>query len=176
MRFGFILKPMRRLLPVLALLVFAGCFGPPHDVLRRPERRSFVVPRNYDYRKDYRLNTTRLMAAIQDWMGTPYCMGGTTKRCIDCSAFVKNVFKKVNGAKLPRKTTALYKKGRSVLRNDLAVGDLVFFHNQRRKISHVGIYVGDGLFAHASTTVGVTRTSINDPYFTKHYAGARRLF
>ncbi len=167
---------MRLFLLILVLTSIPGCMGTSYDTMRGRERRSFVVPRNYDYRRDYRLNNSRLMEAINEWMGTPYCMGGTTRRCIDCSAFVKNVFKKVNGANLPRKTTSLYKMGKLVLRRDLAVGDLVFFKIQRNRISHVGIYVGNDRFAHASATVGVTQTSMDDPYFSKYYAGARRLF
>ncbi len=157
-------------------LTILGCFGSAQRRQGSRARRSWMVARDYDYRRDYRLNGTRLMQTIDIWMGTPYCMGGTSRRCIDCSAFVKNVFKKVNGAKLPRKTADLYKLGRPVLQRDLATGDLVFFRIARNRISHVGIYVGNNRFAHASTTVGVTITSMSDGYFSKFYAGARRLF
>jgi cell wall-associated NlpC family hydrolase len=89
---------------------------------------------------------------------------------------VKNVYKKTNGAKLPRTTQKLFKIGRDVRKNELAVGDLVFFGKNRRKLTHVGIYLGDNKMAHASASVGVTISPIDDPYFEGQYMGARRLF
>lgn len=142
----------------------------------RGHARRRTVPRNYDYRKNYKVNKSRLVSAIDPWIGTPYCIGGDTRKCIDCSGFVKNIFKKVTGAKLPRTAEEQYKLGKSVGRNHLIPGDLVFFKTGRKRISHVGIYIGNEQFAHAGTKTGVTITKMNKPYFKNRYIGARRLF
>lgn len=158
-----------------------GCGGSRAGVHRKGFTRKAggaqkrTVPRNHDYRKHYRLNTNRLMAAIREWLGTPYCLGGDTKKCTDCSGFVKNVYKRVNGVKLPRTASKQHKLGKRISRSQLKPGDLVFFKTGRTGI-HVGIYVGKNKFAHASTTVGVTITSMGDTYFKKRYIGAKRLF
>jgi len=81
------------------------------------------------------------------WLGTPYLYGGTTRKGVDCSGFVQNVFK-AKGIDLPRVTTDQVKKGREVSKAQLQPGDLVFFHNN----GHVGIYIGNGQYIHSPHT------------------------
>ncbi len=111
--------------------------------------------------------------SFASWMGTPYKYGGTTKSGVDCSGFVTNVYREVAGKSLPRSTEEEYKQGRAVDKDDLNIGDLVFF-GDNKKVEHVGIYVGKDSFIHASTSVGVTVTPFSDIYWKPRYIGARR--
>ncbi|MDR2555561.1 MAG: C40 family peptidase [Fibromonadaceae bacterium] len=110
------------------------------------------------------------------WLGTPYKYGGNTKRGTDCSGFVSSVYMEKERMSVPRTTKDGFKNGKSVDRSSLVVGDLVFFSREGRgnKVNHVGIYVGDGNFMHASTSLGVTITPLDDSHWKTLYLGARR--
>jgi probable lipoprotein NlpC len=117
-----------------------------------------------------------IMDAIMDWLGTPYRFGGTTERAIDCSAFVRAVFKESAEITLPRTANYQYKVGQKIKRKDLVFGDMIFFHTRRyARATHVGIYLGDDLFAHASSRYGVTVSSLESTYYKKRFIGGRRL-
>lgn len=116
-----------------------------------------------------------IMNSIMDWLGTPYRFGGVNEGGIDCSAFVRAVYKSAGSIMLPRTARVQYTVGRPVQQDDLQFGDLVFFNTRRRVyVSHVGIYLGDNLFAHASSRHGVTVSSLESSY-KRLYIGARRF-
>lgn len=110
------------------------------------------------------------------YRGARYRRGGMSSRGFDCSGFVKYVYS-TKGIKLPHSSRDMYHCGTPVARNDLREGDIVFFVNTyRRGISHVGMYVGNGEFIHASTTRGGVRVDkLDNAYFRNRYAGARRI-
>ena len=110
----------------------------------------------------------------RDWKGTPYKLGGNSKNGIDCSGFVHITFKQRLGLKLPRTTSQLSKTGMKISRNQLTIGDLVFFTTGFSK-RHVGIYMGNNSFLHASTSKGVMISSMDSPYWSKHYWKATRI-
>ncbi len=107
------------------------------------------------------------------WIGTPYCYGGSTKECTDCSGFVKNVYDKY-GYNLPRTSSDQYKFGDKIGDNNAQAGDLVFF-SDNNKITHVGIYLGGNVFIHASSSNGVIKQSLSDSYYVKRFAGFCRV-
>ena len=110
-----------------------------------------------------------------EWMGVPYRYAGNTRRGVDCSGLVNAVFGKF-GVTLPRRARDLFRKGRSVNRQSLSPGDLVFFSNTAGKgITHVGIYLGHDSFIHSSSSRGVIIFSLEDRYYRKHYAGGRMI-
>jgi cell wall-associated NlpC family hydrolase len=121
----------------------------------------------------------RLRDAAQPWMGTPYRLGGNSKTGIDCSAFVQAVFQAAYNMDLPRSADYQEKMGAAVNRNELEVGDLVFFRTQGMgplfKSHHVGLYVGDGEFAQASSSHGVMISRLDNVYWTRKYQAARRI-
>jgi lipoprotein Spr len=121
------------------------------------------------------LEHARMMQEISKMMGVSYKLGGEDENGIDCSAYTMLVYKKAVGKQLPRSAAEQYKVGAPVTFEDLKFGDLVFFNTTGERASHVGIYLGDDLFAHASVSLGVTISSLESPYFKKRYDGARRI-
>ncbi|MGP9678476.1 C40 family peptidase [Halomonas sp. AOP27-A1-41] len=114
-----------------------------------------------------------LLEQHQRWSGTPYRIGGTSERGIDCSALVRNVYRDTFNLELPRSTSSQVHEGRSIDRQELQAGDLVFFRPPGR-YNHVGIYVGDGYFLHASTSQGVIISSLDNSYWQRYYWQSRR--
>jgi hypothetical protein len=117
---------------------------------------------------------TPLMAEIEPLLGTKYAWGGTTTKGFDCSGFTMYVFAKFD-IELPHSSKSQAKLGEKVEKDKLRPGDLVFFDTGGGGISHVGIFIGDGKFAHASTDDGVVITNLNDKYYANRYVTARRV-
>jgi cell wall-associated NlpC family hydrolase len=118
-----------------------------------------------------------VMQNIIDWMGTRYVFGGTGRAGIDCSAFTREIYMKSFGIELPRTAHLQSRLGESVRKNELQFGDLVFFQTARyAPVTHVGIYIGEGLFANAASSKGVSLGSMTSSYWGKRYLGAKRLF
>lgn len=115
-----------------------------------------------------------IVAAATDYIGVPYVFGGTSPYGFDCSGYVQYVFAK-SGISLPRTADVQYEVGTPISTTDLVSGDLVFFSTYTYGASHVGIYVGDGRFIHASSSRGVTVDSLGSSYWSSHYIGARRI-
>lgn len=117
----------------------------------------------------------QLYNAIQEWMGTSYKYGGTTKAGVDCSAFVGNIVRQVYKINLHRVANDMLQDVTVVSKDELREGDLVFFTNSKGRVSHVGIYLRDGMFAHSSTSRGVIISRLSDTYWNKHFHQGGRL-
>jgi murein DD-endopeptidase / murein LD-carboxypeptidase len=109
------------------------------------------------------------------FLGVPYKYGGNTKQGVDCSGFTCNVYESAVQKKLPRSTKDQYQTGKPIAKDELQFGDLVFFNTTGRKPSHVGIYIEDDLFLHASVVTGVSISSLESTYYRNRYVGARRI-
>lgn len=116
-----------------------------------------------------------LMQAYRDWKGTPYVLGGASPEGVDCSSFVRIIFDRYFGIDVPTNTRGQMNAGTGVRRLAIRTGDLVFFQTGRRTL-HVGILVNEKEFLHASTSQGVTLSSIQDNYWKSRYLAARRIF
>lgn len=172
---------LRLPLAALALIWLNGCLTSSIRY-RRPSgavvtRNAYRVPRNWDYRKDYRIPVSRLRSIADSYLGVPYRYGGTNRRGLDCSGLVYLVFRELNRARMPRSTRRLKRLGRLVQRANLRPGDLVFFATGRSgRVNHVGIYMGNGRFVHASASKGVIYSDMQGSYYVKHFVFARRIF
>lgn len=110
------------------------------------------------------------------WKGTRYRLGGTSRQGVDCSGFVQVTFRDIFGIPLPRMTIDQAREGRKIAKSELQAGDLVFFKTGRGPNGkHVGIYVKNGQFLHASTKGGVIYSSLSSPYWSRTFWQARRL-
>ena len=121
-------------------------------------------------------NTTadQLIATAKKYIGVPYLWGGTTPSGFDCSGFLQYVFRQ-NGLSLLRTSKQQYTMGVYVAKNQLQKGDLVFFQTGSNGISHVGMYIGNDQFIHASSSNGVTISNLSSSYWVRTYYGARRV-
>ncbi|MDH7516071.1 MAG: C40 family peptidase [Bacteroidota bacterium] len=124
------------------------------------------------------INRIEMMREIINLLGNPYRYGGMSAvHGLDCSAFVGTVYSRAFGVRLPRSSSEQFGTGQKVRKEEIKVGDLVFFKTRRRRapVSHVGIYVGENLFAHASTRYGVIISPMDHGYYQKTFVGARRV-
>ncbi len=118
----------------------------------------------------------QLNAQLRDWHGTPYRLGGLSRRGIDCSGFVYLTFRNRFNIQLPRTTGQQSRLGTRISKSELKPGDLVFFKTGWGEDGlHVGIYDHNDLFIHASTSRGVMRSSLNNVYWRKVFWQARRI-
>ncbi|BEU87132.1 NlpC/P60 family protein [Selenomonas sp. TAMA-11512] len=118
--------------------------------------------------------TRRIVGDSMQYLGVPYVFGGTTPSGFDCSGYVRYVFANA-GIYLPRMADEQYGVGMPISTSEMVAGDLVFFSTYTYGVSHVGIYLGDGKFIHASSSRGVTISSLYESYWTNAYVGARRI-
>jgi cell wall-associated NlpC family hydrolase len=126
---------------------------------------------------DYTTIREKMLMEVIKYLNTPYKYGGNTKDGMDCSAFTQILYRDVFNINLERSARLQYSQGSVVAESEeLKFGDLVFFNTRKRvKPGHVGIYIGDNLFAHASTKKGVTITALDYDYYSRVYMGARRF-
>ena len=108
-----------------------------------------------------------------EWKDVKYKMGGNSKSGIDCSAFTQKIYKEKFGVELPRTTLTQVNMGEEVKKSDLKPGDLVFFKTSKTD-KHVGVYVGNNNFLHASIR-GIQFTSMDKPFYKKNYWTTRRI-
>ena len=110
----------------------------------------------------------KLFHFVYDWIGTPYRFGGSSKKGVDCSAFTKQLYSQVFNLDIKRNSRDIFSMVSPVSKDELKEGDLVFFKIHSRSISHIGIYLGNGRFAHASLR-GVAISSLDDAYYSRYF-------
>lgn len=109
-------------------------------------------------------------------LNTPYKYSGVSKNTgFDCSGFVSHVFSQALGIQLPHQARSIWTEGAKIDIQQLMPGDLVFYNTLRRKLSHVGIYLGNGQFIHSATHGGVRVDNMRTAYWQPRWNGARRI-
>lgn len=159
-------EPIVRAIVILLPLLVAGCATTPAPVVDAgagaPARSGAPDVKQ------------ALYGQLHHWQGTRYRMGGLGRKGIDCSGLTYVVYRDLFNTHLPRTTGAQSEVGRSVGRRDLAPGDLVFFKTGLLQ-RHVGIYIENGMFLHASRSDGVRLSSLASEYWRERYWKARRM-
>lgn len=119
----------------------------------------------------------KLYVNAAEWIGTPYLSGGDSKHGTDCSGLVSQLYKKTYRLRLSRSTDGQLKGSNKITRHNLREGDLVFFtsRSSRKKVAHVGIYLKDDKFIHASTNQGVIVSSLKERYYTQYWLCGGRV-
>ncbi|HEY0678633.1 MAG TPA: NlpC/P60 family protein [Chitinophagaceae bacterium] len=117
----------------------------------------------------------RLLEFIDEWYGTRYRLGGTDKNGIDCSAFSQSFLTAMYGIGISRTCREQYAESKRIKKAHLEEGDLVFFKTRGKSISHVGVYLRNNKFIHASTSSGIMISDLSEDYFSRRYAGAGRF-
>lgn len=121
-------------------------------------------------------NPKKIIETINEFIGVPYRYGGDSNKGIDCSGLVKKVYQESLGITLPRTVKELKTIGIPIEEKDLILGDLVFFNTKGKRVSHVGIYIEDLKFVHASTHGGVKYSLLTEEYYKSRYVFARRVY
>lgn len=150
-----------------ALLLLGACAGPKKKVAA-PAAASY----HFSEQDQYQI-INRLYSRLQEWQGVPHRDGGMNKKGVDCSGFTYLTFRDLFDVRLPRTTSQLAHAGSPVNKGQLQPGDLVFFKVEKGR--HVGIYVENQKFIHASKSKGVMMSRLDNPYWQEHYWQARRV-
>ena len=152
-----------RILTALLVATLAGCAGSPEA----PDRPAVARASDDTARK--------AVDVARNMVGKPYKYAGDTPAGFDCSGLVRYSYGKA-GIQLPRDTRSQRNLSVPVSLRNLREGDLLFFDQEGKKASHVGMYVGDGRFVHAPSTGGKVRTdSLKAEFWKKHFVDARRI-
>ena len=159
---------MKNIALILVALGLSGCATTSNNLMHLDTNGSSVMLQNKAVAKNI------LLAQYDEWKGTKYQYGGSSKDGIDCSGFVYQTFLTKFGIKLPRKSIIQGKVGVSVEVSSLQPGDLVFFKTGF-SARHIGIYIENNEFMHVSENNGVTKSNLNEPYWHKRYWKARRI-
>lgn len=159
-------------LGLMSLLIAIGCAPYP-----RYRAHADMTPREQRPNDQY-LTTgefLKLGMILQRSLGRPYRGRSKYEPGVDCSRFVRDAFREYDKSLLPPTAAEQFAHGVEVPRRRLKFGDLVFFRTERNRISHVGVFIGHNEFIHASTSRGVIISNLGEKYWSRRYAGARRV-
>jgi len=121
------------------------------------------------------ISNVMLYRFIDEWYGVKYRMGGTTKKGVDCSAFVQHLYQYVFGYDILRTACLQFSEAKRIAKDDLKEGDLVFFRVGTSRISHVGVYLRNNFFVHSASSKGVSIANLGNAYWSKYFAGGGRI-
>ena len=156
------LKVKAQLFFIMVILLITACTGP---------NTLSTFPPRFQTRKQ-----AQLWHHAQTFLGVPYRYGGSSRTGMDCSGLVVRIYKDIFDITLPKSTARLYQQEQWITLGFLEIGDLVFFHaGQGRTPEHMGIYLGNDSFIHASSKSGVIISKLSNPYYKKRFLGARRI-
>ena len=164
---------------LIVLITISSCVGDKkvvgHKVVSHKENN--IVNKYAEILKtsNSEIKNITLYTFIDDWYGTKYKYGGLTKSGIDCSGFANILYKEVYNKELDRRASDIAQSINKISKTSLKEGDLVFFNISGKKDSHVGIYLMNNMFVHASTSKGVIISSLENPYYKKNYSKGGRL-
>jgi len=169
------------LISSLCVFLIFGC-APRH--IRHnvpPSNRQKIIRKSHNRlqegeRKNRDITIRKFLNHIKSYLGTPYKFGDDSRFRMDCSGFVSTIFRESFDIELPHNAYQIYQRCQKVSNDELNLGDLVFFRTtNNHNINHVGIYLVDSYFAHASVSYGVIISELTENYYRLRYAGAGRI-
>lgn len=168
-------QKLLKMFALVAILILTGCSSKP-DINDEAAEKTLTAktPTHVPVSLAIQPPAPSFQTVYQSWKGTPYRLGGTTRSGIDCSAFVQLTYSEVYQQMLPRTTSEQSRLGKPVPFSLAKKGDLIFFRTGRT-MRHVGIYMGNNEFLHASTSQGVVVSSMDAPYWQRAFWQVRRL-
>ena len=152
--------------------------SPPSVVNSSPEKSTGALKFKFAILLDVpveEIEDEKLFSFIDSWYGTPYRYGGFSKEGVDCSGFTQAFMSSIYNISIPRISAEQYNQSKRISRKELEEGDLVFFKTSGRTVSHVGIYLRNNKFVHASTSAGVIINDLDDDYYARRFAGSGRV-
>lgn len=162
---------MKKLLYIYVLFVLVSACRQKKDVtIVQPNKKMVVKYAEKLQVPQSKITNIVLYEFIDEWYGTKYKYGGVTKAGVDCSGFCNVLYNKVYKKELPRSTKDIVKIVNKVSQPKLKEGDLVFFNISGKKNSHVGLYLINDYFVHASTSKGVIISNLTNPYYKKAFS------
>ncbi|WP_039906840.1 bifunctional murein DD-endopeptidase/murein LD-carboxypeptidase [Candidatus Regiella insecticola] len=159
---------------IVATIMLSACSTPQKSNSHASWKNTRYVPYNSQNTFETRFIKSKILKQYTGWKAVRYRFGGSSKKGIDCSAFVQLTFREQFGINLPRSTSAQQTVGKKIQRIKLKAGDLVLFRAGPTG-RHIGIYLDNNKFVHVSATTGVTISSLNDQYWKKRYHTGRRV-
>ncbi len=171
-----ILNFYTRLATILLLLLLPSVAIAEKKLLDQPSKDSYSKNSRYSKQYNYFVET-RLREEAEKFLGTPYRYGGTSSNGIDCSGLTSQLYSRLFGIKMPHNSIRQSRLPilEDVPTNDLRPGDLIFYGPGKKRINHVGIYLADGKFIHASRSAGVTISSLTNRYWRSRLIGSKRI-
>ena len=178
--FGYMYRIKRLKMHLVISIISLGflqCLQPRASYVdwRKADRESHLnlqENQNHNYPERVKI----FLDQIKFYLGTPYKYGGTSRQGMDCSGFVSVVFRESFDIELPHNASQIYRKSQKISPRELNLGDLVFFRTSRaRKINHVGIYLVQNYFVHASVSRGVVVSELTAKYYRSRFAGGGRI-
>jgi len=160
---------------IIILSILSACGGGKAIVAKKKD--NYIVNKYAKILQSQKseVKNIKLYTFIDEWYGSKYKYGGLSKSGVDCSGFCNVLYSQVYNKKIQRTTSQLSKKINKTSKSNLKEGDLVFFNVSRKKNSHVGIYLKNNRFVHASSSRGVVISSLENPYYKKAYSKGGRL-
>ncbi len=167
---------MRNVLVIVLLLYFVACKHQQKLVTKeKTETVTNVLKKKYAQKlavSEANITNQKLYQFIDEWYAVPYKYGGKTKTGIDCSGFASALYLSVYKKTISSSTKALHPETKKIDVSKLKEGDLVFFKIESKNASHVGVYLQNNKFVHASTKRGVIISDLNEPYYKKYFLSA----
>jgi hypothetical protein len=177
--YGFTLSSPDLTSEAITEYTIAEAAAPTATVLKAPDFFSNMLQNKYAGMLEAvpgDIDNINLYSFIDQWYGTKYLWGGTTKEGVDCSALVQNMYREVFSTDIVRTSITQYGMSMKLPQKDsLSEGDLVFFKTRGNFISHVGVYLKNNFFVHSCSSKGVTISSLDENYWSKVYAAAGRI-
>ena len=162
---------MKKIFYIFIIIIIASCGGSKKTVSSK--KNNYILDKYASALNVQKseINNIKLYSFIDDWYGTKYKYGGLSKVGVDCSGFCNILYREIYDKKIKRTTTDLSRNIDKVKKAKLKEGDLVFFNiTKKNKNSHVGVYLKNNKFVHASTSKGVIISSLDNPYYKKVYS------